>query len=324
MDKQSQKKNQRKRAFLAAIAMLLVSAIVLTTASFAWFTLGRSAQVDELDLKVTKQGEGIAISANATEFTDTLTFADLQGTAQSNYKAISEDYNYFPDRISPNSTVFGLSNMPAFFAGGIDKALGKMVATASTSANGTTIYRDDGKAAIPSDGKAAGFYAFDIFIKNGGDAAVKVKMSDSKIKVDADVAKKDTNEDKGDAAYYEAAAKSMRIGFVNCGKATSASGYVGDGSSVAGSAAAIFSGNTATTNPIDAAGEYPVADGAYTVTSSKTYSCPIDDGSKDVTLELASGVNKIRVYIWMEGQDTNCTDSLASQFIAANIVFSLV
>lgn len=323
MDKQSQKKNQRKRAFLAAIAMLLVSAIVLTTASFAWFTLGRSAQVDELDLKVTKQGEGIAISANTSEFTDTLTFADLKGTAQSNYKAISEDYNYFPDRISPNSTVFGLNTMPAFFAGGIDKALGKMAATASTSANGTQIYRGDGKAAIPSDGKAAGFYAFDIFIKNGGDAAVNVKMSDSKIKVDADVAKKDTNEDKGDAAYYEAAAKSMRIGFVKCSSAT-ASGYVGDGSAVSGAAAAIFSGNTATTNPIDAAGEYDIADGAYTVASSKTYGCSVDDGSKDVTISLDPGVNKIRVYIWMEGQDTNCTDELASQFIAANIVFSLV
>jgi len=311
------KNNQRKQAALAAIAMLLMSAIVISTATFAWFTLGRSAQVEEIDLKVTKQGEGIAISANATKFTDTITYANLKGTAtddtatanknEADYNAISEDFNHFSERISPASSEFALNKLPVFFAGGIDRVAKKMVATEATSADGLTINED------------AGFYAFDVFVKNGSTNDAKVKVSGSKIIVDADG---DTYDDKGDSEFYDETVKAMRIGFVNCGTVTTAA------AATKGDSAIIYADSTsdaANTAPITAAGEYDVADDAYTTTNSNKYNCSVDTGSEDVTMTLAGdSITQIRVYIWMEGQDANCTDSLMSQYIKANVVFTLV
>ena len=320
------KKNQKNRAFFAAIAMILLSAIVITTASFAWFTLGRSAMASNLDLKVTKQGEGIQISANATTFTDELTFEDLNGTSTSGFQAPTEEFNFFPAEISPSSSRFGLSALPAFFAGGIDKASKTMESFAATSADGVTVY-GKGDAEIPSGAKRAGFYAFDVFIDysaSSPDATAQVKIGSSSISVKND-------ESDGTTAIAEAA-NAMRVGFVNCGTVTK--GQTPPAAS-SGSEAVIFATNedARNTNPIAGTGiSGTLADDAYTVSPSaagtltvaNAYDCPVETGALDQTLTLKSGVNQIRVYIWMEGQDAACTDSLQSQLISANLVFTLV
>lgn len=318
MNKKNQKKDQRKRAFLTAIVMLLVSAIVLTTASFAWFTLGKNAQIEELDLKVTKQGEGIAISANASKFTDTITYENLKGTAvddtsttnknEADYNAISEDFNHFSERINPASSTLACNSLPHFVQGGIDRATSKMVASDATSSDGVTINDD------------AGIYAFDVYVKNGGDADVNVKMSGSTINVDAEG---DTYDDKGDSNFYGDTVKAMRIGFVNCGTVSEGS----TSKATSGTPAAIVASadsDARNTSPLSAAGEYDVAEGAYTVSGGSQYACSVDTGAQDVTMTLKPGINQIRIYIWMEGQDANCTDNLMSQFVSTNIIMAIV
>ncbi|MBR6531494.1 MAG: hypothetical protein IKT61_03240 [Clostridia bacterium] len=320
------KKNQKNRAFMAAIAMLLLSAIVITTASFAWFTLGRNAMASNLDLKVTKQGEGIQISANTTTFTDELTFEDLNGTATSGFQAVSEEFNYFPAEISPTSTAFSLNKLPAFFTGGIDKALGTLESFASTSADGLTIYGKSG-AQVPAGGKRAGFYAFDVFIKYsaatpGGTAQVKIGQTAITVKDDAS---------DGTTANEEAV-QAMRIGFVNCGTVTEGATPPAADS---GSEAVIFATNEAARNtaPITSTGvSGTLADGTSTVPASAAggltiksgYDCAVETGSEDQTLTLQDGINQIRIYIWMEGQDAACTDKLQSQLVSSSLVFTMV
>lgn len=321
------KKNQKNRAFIAAIAMLLLSAIVITTASFAWFTLGRSAMASNLDLKVTKQGEGIQISANASSFTDEITFNELNGTDSSAFTAPSETFNYFPAEISPTSTSLALNGaLPTFFTGGIDKATKTMESFASTSADGVEIY-GKGEVEVPDGAKRAGFYAFDVFIEynaSSPDAEAQVKVGNTTIEVKND-------ESDGTQAIAEAA-DAMRIGFVNCGLVTKGQTPA---AATSGSEAVIFATNDAArdTAPITSTGvSGELSDDAYTVpTSAKGsltiadgYACSMDTGALDQTLTLKAGVNRIRVYVWMEGQDAACTDKLQSQFISANLVFSLV
>ncbi len=316
MEKKNQK-DQKKRAIYAAIAMLLVSAIVMTTASFAWFSLGKSAEVNELDLKVTKEGEGIAISANASKFTSQLYYEDLKGTSSTDFKAVSTEYNYFPERIKPSSSDFKLNSLPAFFAGGVDIVAKEMNSKAVTSADGKTIY-GKGDAEIPAGAnEAAAFYAFDIFINLEGKETAQIKMSKSSIEVKADP---DDSREEGDAAFYEATAKAMRIGFVNCGTTTS------ENETPSGTDAVIFGTDSTTRNtkPVNKAGTF-VSDGVIaTADTASEYDCKVDTGSEDVTLTLSKGVNQIRVYIWMEGQDANCTNDLMSEYITADINFSLV
>lgn len=317
------KKSQKNRAFFAAIAMLLLSAIVITTASFAWFSLGRNAMASNLDLKVTKQGEGIQISANATTFTDELTIEDLNGTSTTGFQAPSTDYNLFPDMISPASSSFALNALPAFFAGGVDRATDTLESLAATSADGVNVNGKSGFA-TPQGEKEAGFYVFDVFIDyvGGETAQLKVGQSDIIVKDDAS---------DGTTAIAEAA-NAMRIGFVNCGTVTKGATPA---QATSGSEAVIFATNAEARNtqPIASAGvSGTLADGAYTVpqsaegslTVASGYDCPLETGAEDQVINISSGVNRIRVYIWMEGQDANCTDSLQSQLVSANLVFSLI
>ena len=185
------KKNQKNRAFFAAISMLLLSAIVLTTASFAWFSLGRSATANSLDLKVTKQGEGIQISANASVFTDELTIEDLNGTSTTGFQAVSTDYNFFPEMIEPASSSFALNTLPAFFTGGVDKGANTFESLATTSGNGVDIYGKSGFA-TPAGGKMAGYYVFDVFVDYTGGETAQLKIGKSNITVKDDATRNDS------------------------------------------------------------------------------------------------------------------------------------
>lgn len=317
------KKNQKNRAFFAAIAMLVLSAIVITTASFAWFTLGRSAMASNLDLKVTKQGEGIQISANATSFTEEITFNELKGEDNSAYAA-AEGFNYFPAFISPTSTSMALNGaLPAFFTGGIDNATRTMESFASTSSDGVDIYGKE-DVEVPSGAKEAGFYAFDVFVKYTGGAETQIKVGNTTIEV--------KNDESDGTQALEETAKAMRIGFVNCGTVTEGATPT---AATSGSEAVVFATNEEArdTNPITSTGvSGEIADGSYKVPTSASgtlsiadaYDCPTATVGNDQTLTIKSGVNQIRVYVWMEGQDANCTDKLMSQFISANLVFSLI
>ncbi|MCI5592903.1 MAG: hypothetical protein PUG56_01150, partial [Ruminococcus sp.] len=73
------KKTIKKRAFVSAIAMLIVSAIVLTSSTFAWFSMSKQATVDSMDLTVSSP-EGIQISANASAWTANLTIDEIFNT----------------------------------------------------------------------------------------------------------------------------------------------------------------------------------------------------------------------------------------------------
>ena len=317
------KKNQKKRAFFAAIAMLLLSAIVITTATFAWFSLGRSAMASDLDLKVTKQGEGIQISANAVSFTDELTFEDLNGTSTSGFQAPEEDYNYFPAMIEPASSSFALNSLPAFFTGGVDKATNTLESFATTSDDGVEVYGKSG-AATPAGSKMAGYYVFDVFVDYTGGESAQLKIGSSEITVKND-------ESDGTQAIAEAA-NAMRIGFVNCGTVTKGSTPA---QATSGSEAVIFATNeeARNTKPIASTGvSGAIAEDSYSVPQSAQgsinvasgYDCAVETGAEDQVINIANGVNRIRVYIWMEGQDANCTDELQSQLISANLVFTLV
>lgn len=317
------KKNQKNRTFMAAIAMLLLSAIVITTASFAWFTLGRSAMASNLDLKVTKQGEGIQISANATSFTDELTFEDLNGTSTSGFQAPSEVYNFFPAMIEPASSDFSRDALPAFFTGGVDKGANTFESFATTSDDGLTVFGKS-EAETPAGAKRAGYYVFDVFVDYVGGEGAQLKIGSSSIEVKND-------EEDGTTAIADAA-NAMRIGFVNCGTVTKGATPA---AATSGSEAVIFATNedARNTTPITSTGvSGEIADGTYTVPSSaagtisiaSAYDCAVDTGAEDSVINITEGVNRIRVYIWMEGQDANCTDELQSQLISANLVFTLV
>ncbi len=70
-------KHTQKRAILAAIAMLVVSAVALSSATFAWFSAGDSVNVADVGASVSNSTGSILISKNNADWVTSLTATDL-------------------------------------------------------------------------------------------------------------------------------------------------------------------------------------------------------------------------------------------------------
>ena len=82
------KKTMKKSALLSSVAMLIVSAIVLTSATYAWFSSSKKVYVNELEANV-KVTTGLLISVDkggewgtSFEFNDAVAFKDGWATAK--------------------------------------------------------------------------------------------------------------------------------------------------------------------------------------------------------------------------------------------------
>lgn len=98
----------KKRSLFAAIAMLIVSAVVLTSTTYAWFVSNTSASVSMTQANVASAGTGIQVRshANGKQWTDTLEQADLVTTSEDT----NATHGLFTATYNPVST----TNLSAF------------------------------------------------------------------------------------------------------------------------------------------------------------------------------------------------------------------
>lgn len=76
-------KHTKKRALLSAVAMLIVSAVALSSATYAWFSSGNAVGVDQVQATVSNSDGSILISATGVGDTwkTQLLLTDLQAVA---------------------------------------------------------------------------------------------------------------------------------------------------------------------------------------------------------------------------------------------------
>ena len=306
------KKTIKKRAFISAIAMLIVSAIVLTSSTFAWFSMAKRVEVETMQLNITSP-EGIQISANTNAFTTKLIMGDFVGDSGTRFVADTDNTNHFPEVLSPSSSAFRVSakSLPKFFTGSIDDS-GKANASAVTDANG-------------------GYVVFDLFVKLG--SAQNVYFGESTV----------TCADNADVPT------AMRIAMVNCGSSTdkAVAKTTTDKIAMSGYNRSIVVFETDSTNHTEDSG---VTDGtivtnqgviaAYTgrtpqgankntFTQEGTYTegltCTVvnSTNASNAYFAGAEGINRIRVYIWMEGNDVDCANDVAGSQIDVNLVLTI-
>ena len=302
------KKTFKKRAFISAIAMLIVSAIVLTSATYAWFSMAKRVEVESMELNVTSP-EGIQISANTSAFTTKLTVDEIKGVASSRFTAYTGNMNNVPDTVKPSSSLFRTNGyLPAFYDGSINDA-GRM-----------DIYK---RADVGS-----GFVAFDLFVKVK--TATTVKFGSSTVKCE------------GNPELPTA----MRIALINCGtvaeKADAAASqsvlpgvnsakkviYEVDAANHTAAAAALGASGIMTTRTITAAGTNLVTDSTYkNIVSNATYVGPteatIATSASQARVDVDAGITRVRVYMWMEGNDVDCANDVAGATLNFNLVLEI-
>lgn len=305
------KKTMKKRAFVSAIAMLIVSAIVLTSSTFAWFSMARQVEVETMQLNVTSP-DGVQVSCNPDSFTTSLTVKEILGTSEPSrqrFAAYTGNVNHIPDFLMPSSSPFDTrsGSFPAFFTGSIDEN-NKLSTRGATDA-------------------AGGYVVFDLFIKVASQTTLYFKNSTV------------TSDDVPELPY------AARIGIAYCGVNTlKAADLVTDALTQwkpARAKSTVYCVDSVNHLPDNAditdknyifckaganltpdAGTKVFTTDAYFVQPAADYSnYTLSTGNPSVT--CGAGVSRLRVYMWIEGNDIDCTNDISGASVNFSLVLSM-
>ncbi len=302
----------RKKALFPAIAMVLASVIALSGVTYAWFTTSNEATVGTLDVNVAA-ANGIQVSLDGVAWMSTLTADDIidaiTNQATGNYKNAVNQY--------PTGEIAPVSS-----AGDVKDGKLQMYFGAYNDAGLLTSTREE-ESARTSGGN---FIAFDLFVKSSMDQNMSMIIGDAASYV-ASSAKFGAKDVKTQAAV-RVAFLPMGCDATNPDSASAAQALTGDGTVYiwepnAGMRAA---GVTATSDDYKGfCAEFPDGVKESELGADQVKSVTTLKNSSDFTdlFPLKNGINKIRIYIWLEGQDVDCVNAISTGDFAVNLFFTV-
>ena len=327
-------KKKRKRLFLLLL-LLLVTGIMLGTATFAWFTANKTVSVNDIQVNVAAQN-GIQISADGTNWKSIVQTSDLLG-ATTTYSAAVNQIPSSANSLAPVSTIGNVDSN-----GRMEMYLGD-IKSDSTTGNYIITATKSNEVAGATTGA---FIAFDIFLKVDANTPIYFTPNTRVVASDAnDTGIKNAtrmafvilgNTTTGDTLAH--------IQALNAG--TSAVKYIYEPNYDVHTAAAVNHANdtygitTTTTGgsllpysgvkaaiPESAAIPEKVAGSTTHATSYSTYfgAVTVDYytaagfNTNFSGFTLSAGITKVRVYMWIEGQDVDCENSASG----GNITYGL-
>lgn len=329
--------NKNKRRLLLALLLLLASTIFLATATYAWFTANQKVRVSSIDVNVSTSS-GIQISADASNWKSVLINSDITGASATYASAV----NQVPQQLEPVSTAghVNSSGRMEMFLGQVtaNETTGDFILSASQSVETNTT----------SSGK---FIAFDIFLKNENaetlyltnESRVTFRNSDTGIKnatrvafvilghttssdtvanmrglndgTSSDVIIWEPNYDVHTADGVANAVSPYGITTLNTGSGNAWVPYSGVIADVPASANIKREQATETDN---ATYFEDVNPDLKTIEGYTAYQTLFPNNT------LLAGVTKIRIYMWVEGQDVDCENNASGGEIRFDLQFSIV
>lgn len=320
------KKNERRKNNLRySLLLLLLLLVFLMVSTYAWFTANQTVTISTLDVNV-QTSNGLQISADAINWKTILQKADITGASATYTSSV----NQVPDEMQPVSS-----------AGIVDTDTGYM-----DMYFGTVDALDDGTGySLASDKEvdtrgAEGIYiAFDIFLRVDQTTPVYLTTASNII----------TKEGAADKGLQNAA----RVAFIDegniadVGDSTGAQALKGGTTSIiwepnydvhtaAGVANAkeIYGLDTTTTGATQLSyqgikAEFADTEGVtlkntntfsqYFQTVTPTISTVKDFDTQQTLLNLKAGITKVRIYMWVEGQDVDCENNASGTDISFNV-----
>lgn len=324
-------KKKRKRHLMFLLLLLFGTGIMLTTSTYAWFTSNQTVAVNTITVNIAAQN-GIQVSVDGTNWKSIIQTTDIK-TASTTYTGAK---NQLPSSLEPVSSALtvGADGLMEMFYGQVAaNATGDwyLKAEKSTESNGT-------------DGK---FIAFDLFIKS--DTSTNLYMTpNSKV----------TPSDVNDTGIKNAS----RVAFVMLGNTTIddevADIQALGTTDAAGSTVYLWEPNydvhtpnaishardtyglTITAGPDAARVNYDgilapidpdtvkVGEANVDKHSAKfkavtsTYQTKAANANNTQIFGLTAGVTKVRIYMWVEGQDVDCENSASGGNINYDLQFT--
>lgn len=331
MRKDKKKERIKRYRLYYLLILLLVTTVSLSTSSYAWFTTNRLVKIDLLDVSVRAQG-GIEISVDGTNWKSSVSVEELIN-AEQNYQS---NTNQIPFVLEPVSTIGELENgkLKIFHGSAVNDASGKYILEAKRSIEERSFGEE-------SNGK---FITFDLFLKTNTNTKLYL-----------------TPESNATYSGEESAGieNAVRFAFIEEGTVTTSSSLntiqslsTNDNNKVyiwepnydthneygIKNAKDVY--NITITNPSEivpydgVSNEISKSENITTNRANKTnypnffQKVEVDYYTKnnfDTNIEvfsLKNGITKIKVYMWVEGQDVDCENNAAIGNISLNLQFS--
>lgn len=300
----------RKKALLPAIAMVLASVIALSGVTYAWFTTGNTAEVAKLDVNVAT-ASGIQVSLDASSWKSTITATDIKN-AITNASAYSARVIQLPEgEISPVSSagIVADGKLQMFF-GEYNKD-GSLRSVAEVEQNRTS---------------GGNFIAFDLFFKATTAQDLTMRTGDSQSYVTGiNLAEKDENGEY--VATSIGTEKAVRVAFLDLGYAATpdaarALKAVNNTLIWEPNSGTRADGVEADSGKLDYKGFKTKFDSGNGTEDEYVAAVTTFDGEQ-VIVKLQPGINKVRVYIWLEGQDVDCINNISFGDFRVNLYFDV-
>ena len=331
-------KNKRKKLkIIYLLVLLFFTLLMFSTSTYAWFTSNRVVTINSINVHVSAAG-GIEISADGTTWKSIISPDDIINARSGNYPG---SVNQIPGTMEPVST-----------GKEIDRSTGFM-----KMYYGTTDNNDDGDyvltsrrivetegSGIDNDGK---YVAFDVFFKVSNDTQIYLTNNSQVVYL---------NEDGG-----KGIAAAARIAFVDQGTvptgspiadiqglkgATADTTYIWEPNYDVHTQAAIANAydvygiTTTTTNASRILYDGVISeidlDDNVLLRNAKASNFPRFFKRVDVSyytkqdftdyqtvFVLRSGITKMRIYMWIEGQDVDCENNASYDDISFNLQFTV-
>lgn len=325
------KKSKRKNNLKESIILLLLLILLLISSTYAWFTANQTVTISTIDVNIAASN-GLQISTDASTWKAIISNADITTNAYTG------NANSLPESMVPVSTI-----------GTIDATTGYMdMYKGIVTANATSgIYELTATQSAEGSGE---FIAFDIFLKVDADTQLKLTEASS-------VVMKTGSSDKG-------IKQASRVAFVVQGHASAGTNptaitplkadtdspvYIWEPNSNLHTDAAVMHaqdtyGITTTSDGQASAIAYygikqaissgvALSQTAGTDTTNFALVTPtyVTNADEDGTITaekeiftLTAGITKIRMYMWIEGQDVDCENTASGTDISFNVQFTVV
>lgn len=328
---EKRKRKNRKRRLLILLLAFMLTTVMLCTTTYAWFTANKTVTVSTLTVNVEAQN-GIQISADGTNWKSIVQTSDITGVHTTTY---TSSVNQIPETMEPVSTVGNVDStgkMEMYYGvvGSNEDGDYTLTATRSTEAEG-----DEGK-----------FIAFDLFFKV--DKASDIYLTTNSGVKTTDVT--DTGIKNASRIGFvvlgntSSGSSISTIQGLNAG--TSSESYIWEPNYDVHTDAAITHAKDTYGVTVGSSGasrlaysgvKAPIAidDEVIVKQSSATaYTTEYPDFFDDVTVDydtivgftaneqifsLAAGVTKVRVYMWIEGQDVDCENNASGGTITYDL-----
>ena len=324
--KRNNNKKRTRRIFLAIIMILFVG-VVLTTSTYAWFTANTTVTVESIDVTVSTS-EGLQISTDAANWKSIVTNNDITGASWTDAK------NQLP---TGSNTAVPVSTIGTVDDDGLMEMYRGKIETSTVDGDNILV----AQKTTETNSTSGDFVAFDLFFQSSKAQTVYL-TSNSKVVA------------KGTSTGIQNAA---RVGFIKEGSVEfgstprqaqvlkgSVEKWIWEPNYDVHTAAGVSNANDVYDIQTSQEGgsklEYKGVKAEIAKANNIKLNSDSEDYFDDVTtvgtkaegiqsnsylraFDVAEGVTKVRIYMWIEGQDVDCEDRASGGSLTYNLQFSI-